>query len=197
MGNLAPLTRLIAPTYDGTTPLPRRLERIARLVAAGELSHQQVANAAKVSRWSLQRLRQQLPFRARLAWLRERALQEAIEDEPLADKRARVIAAARMVRTLDAQLEQHDYTTVLGVSKQGNPIVGFDRGRMAERRQHLALIDDMLTDKSSPIEGATQIGVSVTIEQAVTRVQALLSRTQPDTTHMEGARAHAREDEQE
>jgi hypothetical protein len=69
---------------------------------------------------------------------------------------------------------------VLGVSKQGNPIVGFDRARVSEIRQYLSTIADELQEPASKQAADTlAVQVTMTTEQAVTKVQALLSRAQP------------------
>jgi hypothetical protein len=64
------------------------------------------------------------------------------------------------------------------VTKQGAPIHGFDRGRTAELTKAVLALDDMTTDKRSQ-QDTTMLGVQVTMtmDDAVTRVQALLSRT--------------------
>lgn len=177
MRNILPQLAAADSHNDPTRPLPRRLERIARVLAQDEFTVKQVAQACRVSDASVYRLKLQPVFRARLGVLRAEAAQRALEDEPLALKGNRVSVAGRMVRTLNQQLEANGYEATLGVSKQGNPITGFDRARVSEIRQYLSYIEGAMEPKSSIVEGATQIGVSVTIEQAVTRVQALLSRT--------------------
>jgi hypothetical protein len=185
MPNILPQLGRVGSDYDGTKPLPRRLERVAQVLARDEFTREQIAQAAKVSHMSIWRLQQQPAFRARLRVLRQLAAERAMEDEPLALKGNRVAVAGRMVRTLHEQLEANGYETTLGVSKQGNPITGFDRARVSEARQHLALIADMMEPKQSTIVEATNVGVSISIDDAVTRVQALLSRTQTDV-YMEG-----------
>lgn len=177
MGYILPQLREVASDYDGSKPLPRRLERVAQALARDEFTIAQVAAAAKVSSDSVYRLKRDATFRRRLAELRRLAAEQALADEPLARKGQRVALAGRMARTLNSQLEENGYVTTLGVSKQGNPIVGFDRARVSEIRQYLALIADEVEPRQSTIVEATQVGVSISIDDAVTRVQALLSRT--------------------
>jgi hypothetical protein len=179
MGNLVPVLRTVDDHYDGTKPLPRRLERVARLLVTAEYTQPQVARACKTSVASITRLNLQPAFRARLGVLRQAEAQRALEDEPLALKGNRVSVAGRMVRTLNQQLEANGYEATLGVSKQGNPITGFDRARVSEIRQYLSYIEGAMEPKQSTIVEATQLGVSITLDQATTRIQALLSRTQP------------------
>jgi hypothetical protein len=193
MGNLALLAPQLDASSDGSRPLARRLERIAALLAAGEYTQQQVATACRTSRASITRLNRQPAFRARLRVLRQQLADAALEDEPLALKGNRIAVAGKMIRSLNQQLEENDFEATLGVSKQGNPIVGFDRARVSEVRQYLSYMEGALEPKPSTIVESTQLGVSITLDQATTRIQALLSRTQPDTTHMEGAREDERE----
>jgi hypothetical protein len=177
MGNLLPVLRTVGDHYDGTKPLPRRLERVARLLVTTEYTQPQVARACKTSVASITRLNLQPAFRARLAVLRQAEAQRALEDEPLALKGNRIAVAGKMIRSLNQQLEENDFEATLGVSKQGNPIVGFDRARVSEVRQYLSYMEGALEPKQSTIAESTQLGVSITLDQATTRIQALLSRT--------------------
>jgi hypothetical protein len=177
MGNLLPLLKDTATNTNPHKPLPRRLERVARLLAEGEMRQQQIATACRISTVSIWRLQQQPAFRARLRVLRQQLADAALEDEPLALKGNRIAVAGRMIRSLNQQLEENDFEATLG--KQGNPIVGFDRARVSEVRQYLSYMEGAMEPKQSTIAESTHVGVSVTIDDAVTRVQALLSRTQP------------------
>jgi hypothetical protein len=179
MAYLLPQLAAAASHNDPTRPLPRRLERIARVLAQDEFTVKQVAQACRVSDASVYRLKLQPAFRARLAVLRAEAAQRALEDEPLALKGNRIAVAGKMIRSLNQQLEENDFEATLGVSKQGNPIVGFDRARVSEVRQYLAYMEGAMEPKQSTIVESTQLGVSITLDQATTRIQALLSRTQP------------------
>jgi hypothetical protein len=134
-----------------------------------------------ISERSLSRLKLHPAYIARLTYLRERAAERALAEEPLAQKGARIALAGQMARTLKEQLEANGYVTTLGVSKQGNPITGFDRARVAEIRQYLALIADELDDKGARQASDTlAVQVTMTTADAVTKVQALLSRTADD-----------------
>lgn len=193
---LLPQVMKLDERYDGSKPLPHRLERLATLLAAGELTQQQVATACRTSLPTVTRLNRQPAFRARLAVLRAAVAKRAQEDEPLIEKGNRLALAGRLARTLHEQLEANDYTTTLGVSKQGNPIVGFDRARVSEIRQYLALIADELEGKRSGStivegQGQQQPGMTLTVEQVVTRIQAVASRMQPAAQPAIEERAHA------
>jgi len=180
MVNLAPLLKGVDSYYAGDKPLARRIERIARDVACGEYTVAQIAQRAKVSEPTIYRLKTMAPFRSRVAALREEFEQRALEDEPLARKGQRIAMLGSLARTLKEQLEANEYVTTLGVSKQGNPIVGFDRARVSEIRQYLSAIADELAEPVGR-QAADQLAVSVTMTtaDAVTRVQALLSRADP------------------
>lgn len=174
---LLPQLARVEPYYAGDKPLPRRLERIAQLVAGETWTNERIAQAAGVSLSSLKRIKRHAAFRSRVAALAEQAAEQAMEAEPLARKGNRVALAGALARTLRDQLEANGYVTTLGVSKQGNPIVGFDRARVAEIRQLLSAIADELAEPVSK-QAADTLAVSVTMttDQAVTKVQALLSR---------------------
>lgn len=177
---LVPQVARVGAHYDGRKPLPRRAELVVRREASDKLTLAQLAKHTGVSERSISRLRTHAAYQSRLAYLQERAAERAQRDEPLALKGNRIALAGAMARTLRDQLERNDYVTTLGVSKQGNPIVGFDRARVAEIRQYLALIADELEDKTA--KGSTDalaVSVTMTTDQAVTKVQALLSRAAP------------------
>ncbi len=175
---LLPQLRQVEPSYDGTRPLPARLERIAQLVASDTLTLPVIAARSKVSRPSVVRLKAQPAFRSRVAVLRQRAAEQAQADAPLAYKGNRIAMLDAKARRLSADLERNDFEATIAVDKQGNPITGFDRGRMAELVKTVMAIDTLVEGKRSTIAEAQQLAVSVTMttEQAVTKVQALLSR---------------------
>jgi hypothetical protein len=153
---------------------------MARLVADDVLTNVQIAERTGASRASVVRFKAHPAFQSRVIYLRERAAERAQAEEPLALKGNRIAMAGAMARTLRDQLEANGYTTVLGVSKQGNPIVGFDRARVSEIRQYLSTIADELQEPASKQAADTlAVQVTMTTEQAVTKVQALLSRAQP------------------
>jgi hypothetical protein len=83
-----------------------------------------------------------------------------------------------VARDLRRHLIDHDYEATIGVTKQGQPIPGFDRGRVAELTKAVVALDDMTTDRAAK-QDTTIVGVSVSmsLDDAVTKVQALLSRT--------------------
>jgi hypothetical protein len=101
MRNILPQLNRVGTDYNGSKPLPRRLERVAALMARDEFSKSQLAAACRVSPVSIWRLQQQPAFRARLRVLRQQLADAALEDEPLALKGNRVSVAGRMVRTLN------------------------------------------------------------------------------------------------
>jgi orotate phosphoribosyltransferase-like protein len=179
MGYILPQLAQPGATHDPTRPLSRRIERVARMVADHSLTIAEIARRADISPRTVDRLKTRPTFMARVAHLRRVAADAALNDEPLALKGNRVSVAGRMVRTLNQQLEENGYEATLGVSKHGNPITGFDRARVSEIRQYLSYIEGAMEPKQSTIVESTHVGVSVTIDDAVTRVQALLSRTQP------------------
>jgi hypothetical protein len=86
-----------------------------------------------------------------------------------------------VVADLRQHLADNKYKAVIGVTKQGHPIEGFDRGRVAEMIKAVALLDDLTTDKQAQPTDSALLGVSVTMTtaEAVTKVQALLSRALP------------------
>lgn len=184
---LLPQLNVVESGYDGTKPLPHRLERVARLLAAAELTQHAIAKRCNTSVPSIWRLKQQPAFMARLAHLSQLAAERAERAAPLGYKGNRVALVDEEVRALREQLHANNYRTVLGVSKQGNPIEGFDSARVAAMLRGVALIDSMVTPKQSTIVEATtnNLNVTMTTADAVTRVQALLSRTeQPPGTPM-------------
>ena len=177
---LLPELAKVGEYYDGRKPLPRRAEKVVRLAASDALTLAQLAKRTGISERSISRLRAHAAYQSRLIYLRERAAERALAEEPLALKGNRIAMAGQMARTLRDQLEANGYTTVLGVSKQGNPIVGFDRARVSEIRQYLSTIADELQEPASKQAADTlAVQVTMTTEQAVTKVQALLSRAQP------------------
>lgn len=183
------------PYYDGRAPLPKRAERCVQLMVDDVLTIAQLAQRSGISERSIKRLRNHPAWQSRLIYLRERAADLAQADEPLAQKGRRIALAGAMARTLKDQLEANGYVTTLGVSKQGNPITGFDRARVAEIRQYLALIADELDDKGARQASDTlAVQVTMTTADAVTKVQALLSRTaDDDDVYKERARAREAE----
>lgn len=193
---LVPQVTQLDPRYDGTRALPHRLERVARLLVAGELSHAEIAERCKTSRASITRLNRQPHFRSRLIVLQERAAERAQAEEPLSYKGNRIALAGKTARELRERLVRNGYETTIAVDKQGKAIAGFDRGAVAELLKSIALIHDMQQDKRSTIADTTNVAVQVTMttEQAVTKVQALLSRAsaieERAPTH---AHAHAHE----
>jgi AraC-like DNA-binding protein len=161
---------------DGSRPLPRaRLERLCRLSAGEEWAIPAVATALRCSPRTIKRARQHPLVRARIQFLRHQAAEQALEDEPLAKRGNRVRLLGELAHDLAQQLADNKYRAVVGVTKQGEPIEGFDRGRVAELVKTVVALDDMTTDKPAAQQQAT-VGVAVTIEQAATKVQALLSR---------------------
>jgi hypothetical protein len=166
---------------DGSRPLPRpRLERLCQLLAE-DYANPEVGRALRVSPRSVTRARGHSIVRARLAYLRDQAAERAAEDAPLAKRGNRIRLLDGLAADLRQHLTAHDYRTVIGVTKQGHPIEGFDRGRVVELIKTVALLDDLTTDKQAQPADSALLGVSVTMttEQAVTKVQALLSRAQP------------------
>jgi hypothetical protein len=164
---------------DGSRPLPRRrLERLCLLSATDEYAIPEVARALRVSPRSIDRARAHPLVRARVQFLRRQSSERAAEDSPLALRGNRIALLDGLARTLHQHLEDNKYEATIAVNKQGQPIEGFDRGRVAELIKSVTALDDMTTDRAAQ-QDTTVVGVSVTmnLDQAVTRVQALLSRT--------------------
>jgi hypothetical protein len=165
---------------DGSRALPhRRLERLCRLTAEEEYTLDQVARALRASTRTVTRARAHPIVRARLGYLRHQVAERAAEDSPLAKRGNRIKLLDELARDLRQHLIDNSYTTTIAVDKQGVPIEGFDRGRVAELVKTVLAIHDMTTEQAST-PSTTNVGVSVTMttEQAVTRVQALLSRVE-------------------
>jgi hypothetical protein len=158
------------------TPLPRKkLERLAQRLASGEYSLLQVAELTKCSLSTVKRLNRYAPIHARVAYLREQASREAAAAEPLAQVGQRVAFAGSMARTLREQLDANGYEATIGVTKQGEPIQGFDRGRVAEALKAVSMIHDMTTVKESPIQVTNNV---LTTDDLVRRIVALNSRAE-------------------
>ena len=180
---LTPLLGTLDPQRygDGSKPLPyRRLERVCTLTASEERAVPAVAKAMGLSERTIQRVRAHPAVRARVAYLRRVVADRAAEDAPLALRANRIALLDDLARALARQLEENKYQAVIGVTKQGEPIVGFDRGRVAELVKTVTVLDDMTTDKQPQSATATVgVAVTMTVDQAVTKVQALLSRAAP------------------
>jgi len=170
---------------DGSRPLPRRLERLCGLLAAEEHTVRQVAVAVGVSPRTVLRVQAHPLVKARIAVLREQLRQAAYDAEPLADKRNRVIAAARTARRLGEQLAASDYDTIVGVTEAGTALLGHDRWRTQHLLDALALVDKMLASSEQTTTATAGTQTTLTIGDAVLRVQALLSRTSdtPEASH--------------
>ena len=102
----------------------------------------------------------------------------AQDDSPLALRGNRIALLDQLARDLAQQLADNKYTTTIAVSKAGLPIEGFDRGRVSELVKTVTVLHEMTTG-TQPKQDTTTVGVQVvmTVDQAVTKVQALLSRT--------------------
>ena len=181
---LLPQLRALAPSYDGTRPLPRRLERAACLVAAQELTQPRIAALCQTSVTSIKRLQVQPPFKARVAYLREQYRAAAYDAAPLVDKRNRVVMAAQLAETLHRQGQAKAWRDTVAVTKQGTEITGFDWRRTDQVRQLLDYIAKEVGDRSAVSTTSTTVNVGISMEDAAIRVQALLSRL-PDAIDAE------------
>lgn len=178
---LLPQLVAVGDDYDGRSPLPARLERIARLDAES-VSTREIARRQKVSAMSVVRLRRQDAYAARRAHLAQLAAERAERAAPLAYKGNRVALLDAEVRAMVQHLHANDYKAVRAVNKAGEPIEGFDSERVNAVIKGVMAIDSMTEPKRSTIADTTNVAVSVTMttEQAVTKVQALLSRATED-----------------
>ena len=163
---------------DGSKKLPRRLERLCCLLASGEYTHPQAAQSLRVSMRTVTRIANTPIPRSRIAFLRNEMAQSGFEAEPLVDKRNRVVMAAALARTLHQQGEAANWQETLAVTKAGTPIVGFDWRRTDQLRQLLDYLAKEVGDRASAGGGtaAQSVAVSLSVDDAVLRVQALFSR---------------------
>lgn len=178
---LLPQLRQLASDYDGTRPLPKKLERVARLVADAEWTQGNIARACRISHDSVTRLKRQPHFAVRVQFLRNQAAERAAKDAPLAYRGNRIAMLDKHARRLAEDLEKNGYTDTVATTKQGVPIEGFDRGRAAELVKTVMALEELTEGRRSAIADTTKVDVSVTMTtaDAVTRVQALLSRADP------------------
>ena len=168
---------------DGSKPLPRRVERMCKLIAAENMTLQSIADTLGVSHVTVWRTRKHAPVAARIRYLRDQLAAQAYEDEPLVDKRNRVVAAAKLARTLHEKLEANDYTDVIAVTKQGIEIHAHDRWRVQHYLDALAAVHRMVDGDSK--QGTTvNVSTSISMEDAAVRVAALFSRM-PDVIEAE------------
>jgi hypothetical protein len=135
-------------------------ERICRLVAAGELSWEGVAQEARCSRSTVARRITEPRIQERVAVLREEFRAAAMRDAAFADKRARVIARNAIAQDLFRQLRASDYQAAVGLDDNGAAIMALDKDRLRLFDQYLASIAADLDDARGP---GTQVGVAVKI----------------------------------
>ncbi len=176
---LVPQLATLGDDYDGTRPLPARLERIARL-DADFVPTRTIAKQQRVSVNSVVRLRRQDAYAARRAYLAQRAAERAAKEAPLSYKGNRIAMLDKHARKLSEDLIDNDYITTVGIDKGGNVIEGFDTNRVGQLTKLVMAIDAMTEGRRSTIVEAhtTTNNVVLTTDQVVTRVQALLSRTE-------------------
>ncbi len=165
------------PPTSPTTRLPARVERVAQLLAAEQLDRAAIARACGVSRATIGRVARNVIVRARVAHLRDQLRDQALDDEPLADKRNRVVLAGALARTLHREGEANGWRDTIAVTKAGLPITGLDWRRTDQVRQLLDYIAREVGDRTVPASSSTtNVGVSISMEDAAVRVAALFSR---------------------
>jgi len=135
-----------------------------------------IANTLGVSHVTVWRTRKLAPVAARIRFLRERFRQEAYDATPLVDKRNRVVLAASLATTLHDEGERKHWRDTVAVTKQGVEITGFDWRRTDQVRQLLDYIAKEVGDRTPATGQQTTVNVGISMDDAVTRVQALLSR---------------------
>lgn len=179
------VTRIAIQGYptDGSKVLPPRLERLCGYFAAEEHSRKAIAGMLRVSESTVTRVRKQPLVAARIRYLREQLRAAAYDAAPLVDKRNRVVMAAQLAETLHRQGQDKDWRDTVAVTKQGTEITGFDWRRTDQVRQLLDYIAKEVGDRNAPA-AVTNVGVSISMEDAAVRVAALFSRM-PDVIDAE------------
>jgi hypothetical protein len=132
---------MVEPTLQNLTAFqwtPRR-ERAALLVAADDIPDESIALELGVTRQTLATWKQAPEFCERVNEHRAR-LRLKVMHEGFAQKAERVKALNAVATALLTQISQAEYQAVIGLTEDGEPIKGFDRGRVREFR---GLLDDI------------------------------------------------------
>jgi hypothetical protein len=130
-----PATSQNCPTFEWT---PRR-ERAALLVAADDIPDESIALELGITRRTLTDWKQAPEFCERVNEHRAR-LRLKVMHEGFAQKAERVKALNAVATALLSQIAAAEYQAVIGLTEDGEPIRGFDRGRVREFR---GLLDDI------------------------------------------------------
>ncbi len=121
------------------SPLTKREEDAARLVAEDDLTDEQIAVSVGVAKMTLERWKKRLDFAARVTQHKE-GFKDAALAEGFADKRLRVRALNTLASGLLTQLSDAEYHVLLRMTENGMAIYGFDGGRVREFR---GCLDDL------------------------------------------------------
>jgi hypothetical protein len=114
-------------------------ERAALLVAADDIPDESIALELRITRQTLANWKGAPEFCERVNEHRAR-LRLKVMREGFAQKAERVKALNAVATALLTQIGQAEYQAVIGLTEDGEPIKGFDRGRVREFR---GLLDDI------------------------------------------------------
>jgi hypothetical protein len=133
----------------------RSRERAALLVAADDIPDESISLELHITRRTLTTWKQAPEFCERVNEHRAR-LRLKVMREGFAQKAERVKALNAVAVALLAQISQAEYQAVIGLTEDGEPIRGFDRGRVREFR---GLLDDIAKElgerkQITKVEGA-------------------------------------------
>jgi hypothetical protein len=133
----------------------RTRERAALLVAADDIPDESIALELRIGRNTLATWKRAPEFCERVNEHRAR-LRLKVMREGFAQKAERVKALNAVATALLTQIGQAEYQTVIGLTDDGEPIKGFDRGRVREFR---GLLDDIAKElgerkQITKVEGA-------------------------------------------
>lgn len=160
--------------------LPNHQEKAARLLAAGELSIVEIAARSHITEMTLWRWRQDPAMQARIQQLRDQFRDTAMQDEPFADKRLRVVSLGAVARDTLDHIQAHNYEETYYVGQDALEAKRFDAPRVESFRKYLSEIAEEMGDRGSGKQQSISLNVGVAValstEERVGRLAGLVAR---------------------
>jgi hypothetical protein len=132
----------------------------AALIAADDLSDEQIATEVGVNRRTLTRWRNDDAFMALVEDRRQRFEREIFRSA-FASKAKRVRALNVVAGAVLNQLQRAEFQTIVGVTDDGEHIYGFDKDRLREFREYLTDIAEEMGERQAKNAGAASVVVKV------------------------------------
>jgi len=170
-----------APLAFENVSLAPPQERAARLLAAGEVAIAAIAKRLRITEMTLWRWRQEPAMQARVQQLRDQFRDQAMQDEPFADKRLRVVSRGAIARDTLAALKETNYEETYYYGPDALEAKRFDAGRVEAFRKYLNDIAEEMGDrggKSASTNVNVNVGVALSLspDERDARIAAIVAR---------------------